>query len=82
MSLRIQTNVEALNAHRNLVNVNDSVSKSMERLSSGFRINTRFRRRRRPRHLGEDARADQRPGPGPAQHPGRPSRSSRRRKAP
>jgi len=32
MSLRIQTNVEALNAHRNLVNVNDSVSKSMERL--------------------------------------------------
>ena len=39
MSLRIQTNVEALNAHRNLVNVNDSVSKSMERLSSGYRIN-------------------------------------------
>src|SRR5437763_16562949 len=39
MSLRIQTNVEALNAHRNLVGVNDQVSKSMERLSSGFRIN-------------------------------------------
>ncbi len=39
MSLRIQTNVEALNAHRNLVSVNDKVTKSMERLSSGFRIN-------------------------------------------
>jgi flagellin len=39
MSLRIQTNVEALNAHRNLVNVNDQVTKSMERLSSGYRIN-------------------------------------------
>src|SRR3954452_14310744 len=39
MSLRIQTNVEALNAHRNLVGVNDQVSKSMERLSSGYRIN-------------------------------------------
>ena len=39
MSLRIQTNVEALNAHRNLVGVNNQVTKSMERLSSGYRIN-------------------------------------------
>ena len=39
MSLRIQNNVEALNAHRNLVNVNTQVTKSMERLSSGYRIN-------------------------------------------
>jgi flagellin len=39
MSLRIQNNVEAFNAHRNLVGVNSAVSKSMERLSSGFRIN-------------------------------------------
>src|SRR5436853_5584558 len=39
MSLRIQNNVEAFNAHRNLVAVNDAVSKSMERLSSGYRIN-------------------------------------------
>src|SRR3712207_9060896 len=39
MSLRIQNNVEALNAHRQLVSTSDKVKKSMERLSSGYRIN-------------------------------------------
>src|ERR671933_510833 len=39
MSLRIQTNVEAFNAHRNLVATGNSASKAMERLSSGYRIN-------------------------------------------
>jgi len=39
MSLRIQTNVEAFAAHRNLVNTQSAASKSMEKLSSGFRIN-------------------------------------------
>jgi flagellin len=39
MSLRIQTNVEAFNAHRNLQNSSNMMAKSMERLSSGFRIN-------------------------------------------
>jgi flagellin len=39
MSLRINSNVEALNAHRQLSMTNDKVSKSMERLSSGYRIN-------------------------------------------
>ena len=39
MSLRIQNNVEALNAHRNLLGVSEKVSQSMERLSSGYRIN-------------------------------------------
>src|SRR5579883_2282146 len=39
MSLRIQTNVEAFNAHRYLVNTGNELSKSMERLSSGYRIN-------------------------------------------
>jgi flagellin len=39
MSLRIQNNVEAFNAHRNLQAVSDQVSQSMERLSSGYRIN-------------------------------------------
>jgi|tagenome__1003787_1003787.scaffolds.fasta_scaffold20902315_2 flagellin len=39
MSLRIQTNIEAFDAHRNLVNTSDKLSKSMERLSSGYRIN-------------------------------------------
>jgi flagellin len=39
MSLRINHNLAALNAHRNLVISNDALSKSMQRLSSGFRIN-------------------------------------------
>ncbi len=39
MSLRINTNVEAFNAHRNLANTSTQLAKSMERLSSGFRIN-------------------------------------------
>jgi flagellin len=39
MSLRIQNNTEAFNAHRNLTGVSDRVTKSMERLSSGYRIN-------------------------------------------
>jgi flagellin len=39
MGLRIQTNVEALNAHRNLTSTAAAAAKSMERLSSGYRIN-------------------------------------------
>jgi flagellin len=39
MSLRIQNNVEAFNAHRRLDQTNHQLSKSMERLASGFRIN-------------------------------------------
>lgn len=39
MSLRINTNVEAYNAHRQLVSTSDALAKSMERLSSGYRIN-------------------------------------------
>jgi len=39
MSLRIQTNIEAFNAHRQLVSTSEKMSKSMERLSSGYRIN-------------------------------------------
>jgi flagellin len=39
MSLRIQTNIEAFDAHRNLVNTENSLSQSMQRLSSGYRIN-------------------------------------------
>jgi len=39
MSLRIQNNIDAFNAHRNLVATGDQLSKSMERLSSGYRIN-------------------------------------------
>src|ERR687890_2481062 len=39
MALRIQNNVEAFNAHRTLAHTEGSMGKSMERLSSGFRIN-------------------------------------------
>ncbi|HEY4348144.1 MAG TPA: flagellin [Gaiellaceae bacterium] len=39
MSLSIQTNIEAFNAHRNLANTQSQMSTAMERLSSGFRIN-------------------------------------------
>ncbi|MDW8208579.1 MAG: flagellin, partial [Chloroherpetonaceae bacterium] len=39
MSLRINTNVTALNALRNLQDVSTAVSRSIERLSSGLRIN-------------------------------------------
>src|SRR5919205_1143851 len=39
MSLRINTNVEAFNAHRQLTATEMSLSKSMEKLSSGMRIN-------------------------------------------
>jgi len=40
MSLRINNNVEAFNAHRNLAKTAMALSKSMEKLSSGLRINT------------------------------------------
>jgi flagellin len=39
MSLRINHNLAALNAHRNLVDTENALNKSMQRLSSGFRIN-------------------------------------------
>jgi len=39
MALRINHNIAALDAQRNLVNTTNSLSQSMEKLSSGFRIN-------------------------------------------
>ncbi len=39
MSLRIQTNIEAFDAHRNLVNTQNQLASAMQKLSSGFRIN-------------------------------------------
>ena len=39
MGLRINQNITALNAHRNLVATDSALSKSLERLSSGLRIN-------------------------------------------
>ena len=37
--MRIQNNIESMNAYRNLNTTNRDLSKSLERLSSGFRIN-------------------------------------------
>jgi flagellin len=39
MSLRINTNIEAFNAHRQLSGTQGLLQKSMEKLSSGLRIN-------------------------------------------
>ncbi len=39
MSLRINHNLAAMNAHRNLVTTTDALSNSMQKLSSGYRIN-------------------------------------------
>jgi flagellin len=39
MSLRINSNVDAMEAHRRLSATSDKISQSMERLSSGLRIN-------------------------------------------
>src|SRR3954462_593138 len=39
MSLRIQNNVEAFNAHRQLTGTSAKLSKTMEKLASGYRIN-------------------------------------------
>jgi flagellin len=40
MSLRINTNVEAMDTHRNLVGTESDLAQSMQRLSSGLRINS------------------------------------------
>jgi flagellin len=39
MSLRINHNLAALNAHRNLIGTTNALSNSMQKLSSGYRIN-------------------------------------------
>ena len=39
MGLRIQNNVEAFNAHRQLTATSSKAAKAMERLSSGYRVN-------------------------------------------
>ena len=39
MGLRVNTNTDAINAYRNLTTTQSQMSKSLEKLSSGFRIN-------------------------------------------
>ena len=71
MGLRIQNNVEAFNTHRQLTATAAQASKSMEKLSSGYRINRAADDAAGLAHLGEDARPDRRPRPGAAQRAGR-----------
>ena len=39
MGLRIQNNIAAMNAHRQLMIADNGLGKSLQRLSSGYRIN-------------------------------------------
>ena len=39
MGMQINTNIAALNSYRNLSNTQNDLSKSLEKLSSGLRIN-------------------------------------------
>ena len=39
MGMQVNTNIAANNAHRNLTNTQNDLSKSLEKLSSGLRIN-------------------------------------------
>ena len=39
LTMRIQHNIAALNSYRNLTGNNNAVSKNLEKLSSGYRIN-------------------------------------------
>ena len=39
MALTVNTNIPSLTAQRNLGNSNDMLAKSLERLSSGLRVN-------------------------------------------
>lgn len=40
MGLRINTNIEAIDVHRNLMTTNRNLAESLKRLSSGYRINS------------------------------------------
>ena len=68
--MRIQHNIIAMNAYRNYANNTSALSKNLEKLSSGYKIN-RAGDDAGPRHLREDARPDHRPGQGPGQRQGR-----------
>ena len=71
MGLRIQNNVEAFNAHRQLTGTAAKAAKAMEKLVFRLPRQPCRRRRRRPRHLREDARPDRWTRSGAAQRAGR-----------
>ena len=71
MGLQINTNVAAMNAYRNLSGTQNAMSTSLERLSSGLRIN-RAADDAAGLAISEKLRAQtQRPEPGHQQRPGR-----------
>ena len=81
MGLRIQNNVEAFNTHRQLTTTSTQAAKSMEKLSSGYRINRAADDAAGLAISREDARSDRRPRLRRSATPRTASRSSRRRKA-
>ena len=82
MSLRVNTNVEAFDAHRNLEQTQYALAKSMQKLSSGLRINSAADDAAGLAISEKMTRADQRHRPGAAQRDGRHlARPDRRRRA-
>jgi hypothetical protein len=62
--MRIQHNITALNAANKLKSNESTVSKNIQKLSSGYRINSAGGRRGWPCGFRKNAQADQRPVPG------------------
>ena len=77
MGLRVNNNIAALNAYRNLSVTDGQMSKSLERLVLGLPHQPCRRRRGRPRHLRGPALADRRPHRSPSATPRTASRSCR-----
>ncbi len=71
MGLQINTNIAAMYAYRNLSSTQNAMSTSLERLSSGLRINRAADDAAGLAISREAARAVQRPQPGHLQRPGR-----------
>ena len=81
MGLRIQNNIEAFNTHRQLTATATQASKSMEKLSSGYRINRAADDAAGLAHLARRCAARSAASPRRSATPRTASRSSRRRKA-
>ncbi len=78
MSLRINQNIAAMNAYRNLSVTDGQMSKSLEKLSSGFRINRAADDAAGLVDLGGPALAGRWPQGRRPQHPGRHQRRADR----
>lgn len=69
--MRVNNNISSLNAWRNLNSTDGAMGKSLERLSSGYRINRAGDDVAGLAILREHAGADQRPEPGREERSGR-----------